>query len=206
MEDITLDDDDYDQRLLVMRGWDFASQSEIIFNPNELIYDLTDWDKYQAYKLKIKDLVGFPYDSLLICGKRIAVDEPIPLYDNPNSNGWNWVAYYPDYEADASLALESIATAGDPNSDLFLAKGNDGSFYYVDLAYCDLIMRPGDGYEMQLNGNQNVELIYPVDDPDQMPPPDKKGPGTPADIQHFEFKNRTGEFSANSNYRDSASK
>ena len=88
-----------------------------------------DWDVHEMIKIKLNDDADKFTNELLICGQIVDVNSDITLIDDENIDGWNWVAYYPvDFETSAPLALTSIATSGDPDSDLYLAKGWDGSF------------------------------------------------------------------------------
>lgn len=200
MEDITLDNDEeiFFQRLSTIKGWDPVNQAVMEYNPDEEITTLSDWNVQRAYKIKLKDLVGGATDSLLICGQQQAVDAEISYYDNPSNQvrSWNYIAYYPRYTAFAEDALEDIATSGDANSPLYLAKNIYGNFYAVNAGFCNLTMEPGQGYEMQFDDDSGWQTFqYPDEDPDPVPRPREKGgehqPNSPT---HFTFQSITGEF------------
>lgn len=197
-EDLLLDNDDdlYFQRISVIKQWDPINQSEYVYDTDEEINSGgASWLYYNMRKIKLKTLPQGATDSLLLVGNRVETDEPINLYDIANIAGWNWVSYYPDYSESAPNVLTSIATSGQSASHLYLAKGANGNFYAVNSGYSNLTMHPGQGYMMQLDNNENVELIYPEDDPNPAPPHDRNGGEKPlAETEHFEPCGITSDF------------
>ena len=205
LEDITFDDDRA-QRLDILKGWDPDDEIETSFDFDAETNTMANWNVQRMYKIKLQD--AGDEDSLLICGQEIGVDvigatdywNEINLFDDAGNNGWNWVAYYPDDSRSARDALEGaegIAVWNDGNaSDLYLAKGANGNFYAPDVPFNSLIMNPGEGYEMQLNNNQDVTLRYEVDAPAFAPSPkDEDFAGKRiASPNHFTFTSRTGDF------------
>lgn len=195
LEELTLDNDDYDNGLAVFKSYDPHSEVEYFFKPDS-VDDGIDWGVQRMYQIRRNSDPDNYTDTLWICGKAQDMTDDIYLFDTDSTSGWNWAAYYPDYEASADEALTSIATSGDSDSDLYLAKGQSGTFYAVNAGFCNLTMKPGEGYQMQLDEDRNDTLNYPANDPDPGPPMRrKKDEGKFSDApQHFTFTSRTGDF------------
>ena len=194
LEEITLDNNDYDNGLLIINSYDVQADSACVWKPGVREDNIGDWNVQRMYQIKLNDEDKYT-DTLWICGQTEDIIADIFLYDTDSTSGWNWVAYYPDYQASADSALLSIAAPGDVDSALYLVKGQDGSFYSVDYSFCNLTMKPGEGYQMQLDEDVNDTLNYPPEDPDGIIER-RKGSGedlinTP---QHFRFSSRTGDF------------
>jgi len=191
MEEITLDNNIYVDGLAILKGWDVENEEEQVWDPP--VGDDFNWDVHEMIKIKLNDEADKYTNELLICGQAVDIDSDITLVDDGELDGWNWVAYYPDYETSAPLALTSIATSGDPDSDLLIAKGWDGSFYQVDVGFSNLTMKPGEGYMMQLDEDRNATLNYPDEEPELLPDPHDDDKQI-AKIQHFQFQSCTEDF------------
>jgi len=205
LEDITLDNADTQQRLDVIQGWDPDTQTETAYDFDAETNTMAAWNVERMYKIKLQNAGNG--DSLLICGQEVSTDligddeywDEIDLFDNAQSSGWNWAAYYPEDSRSARDALEGdegIAVWNNPAaSDLYLAKGANGNFYAPDFQFNNLTMQPGQGYQMQLNNNQNVTLRYSVEGPGAAPRRPNDGTGKRiATTQHFRFQEGTGDF------------
>jgi len=200
MEDITLDNNTYVNGLEILKGWDPVNEESLVWEPG-VSDDEFNWDVQDMIKIKLNDEADKYTNELLLCGQVADVDDDILLIDNGNIDGWNWVAYYPEYSAAAENVLTSIATPADPNSDLFMAKGDLGNFYSVYyqigeewFSFSNLTMEQGEGYMMQLKGDRNVTLNYPDEDPDLGPGKQHGGEKHLANTEHFHFNSRTGDF------------
>jgi len=188
LEDLTFQDDIYDNRL-----WCILSNEEDnkFYDPEDDLWGEEPWGENPEWEwdFRIGYVLGLHEDAedneeLLICGIARDIDEEIPVEED-----WNFVAYFPDWEDDAEDVLTSIATWGDPESDLILAKGQNGDFYSPEYSFSNLTMKPGEGYKMDMD--TNATLTYPATQPCSINNDEHREPTQPV---HFQYLFRTGDF------------
>jgi len=186
-------------------NWSKRYHSNLIYGRNQTRRYSVYAQVYKSLCIKLNDDPDKYTDTLWICGKEKNITDDIALSDNAELSGWNWVAYYPDYTAGAPYAFSSLVSEDSLHSDLYLAKGYDGSFYSVDYEFSNLYTYPGEGYMLQLDYgrwyededtlNRNAILNYPADEPQGVAPGQRYGGSKQlAETAHFRFRSRTGDF------------
>ncbi len=193
IEELTWQDDNVSNRIVVLEKWDADGDIELEYDPSEDLWGENpwddpyvpewEWDFHEGYCLTTNGNVR-EGEKLTIVGQLHDINEQIQLQD-----GWNWVAYFPDWEDDAEDVLGSIASSGDPDSELILAKGQNGNFYLPAYSFSNLTMRPGEGYRMQMD--TCATLIYPTTQPCSINDNDHR---ESIPTKHFHFISRTGDF------------
>ena len=108
------------------------------------------WDLTQGYQVNLDEAVEAVYS-----GQPIPFDADVPL-----AEGWNFVAYYPKYELDASspdfYVLSSII------DNVLTAKDSNGRFMLPAFNFSNMPdWLESQGYMIKVD--QDVILIYPVD-------------------------------------------
>ncbi len=187
-EDLTFQDNTFDNRL----EWIASNEEDFdYYNPEEDLWGEEPWGEEPEWEWDFRNgyIIGLNEEAaeneeLLICGMAQDIDVEIPVEE-----GWNFVAYFPYWEDEAEDVLTSIATWGDPNSGLILAKGQNGDFYSPEYSFSNLTMKPGEGYKMEMD--KNATLIYPTAQPSSVNNGEHRKPTHPV---HFRFISRTGYF------------
>ncbi len=104
------------------------------------------WDRFQGYQIKVSE-----DNELTFNGRPSAFNEPIDLIE-----GWQIVAYLPDFQMDAVTAFSGILEDGN----LIIAKDSRGRFYLPEFDFNNIpSCRPGQGY--QIKTRADGQFRYP---------------------------------------------
>ncbi len=104
---------------------------------------LGPWNPLHGYQVNVNE-----DDSLVVTGRKIEFDTPIPL-----SLGWNTVGYLLDHPIDPRIGLEGIMQS------LLLAKNGVGDFIAPRFGYFGIeSLIPGEGYKIKVD--RRTELVY----------------------------------------------
>lgn len=107
------------------------------------------WNLSEGYQLKVDSDVELSY-----VGIPIPADSEISL-----SQGWNTVAYFPDYQLDASEPDYYVVSP--ILEQLIMAKDADGDFIFPAWEFSNMSpWRPGQGYQIKVS--EDVIFRYPV--------------------------------------------
>jgi len=149
MEQLRIDEDSHLVDLLKNENGQFYAPR---FND---FCNIDYWNLEQGMQIKIDQEIEQEVIEAEWTGLPIPADSPISL--NP---GWHIVAYYPEFELDASrpdfYVLSSIIES------VGIAKNNDGQFLSPRFNFSN--MAPwceGQGYQIRIDHDQPVELQYP---------------------------------------------
>ncbi len=146
-----------DQILIIKNASEFSV-------PSSNFRQLRTWDTSQGYLICVSEDT-----ELVVHGRPIPYDRPIDLFC-----GWNFIAYYPDYELFLSAALRCLTDRG-----LLLdAKDGQGRSYSPRQEWWgwNAVIEPGSG--LQINVTESCQLIYPEEDTFVERPPE-------ANLRHF---------------------
>ncbi len=116
------------------------------YSPSFRFNNIPDWDPHQGYKVRV-----FNSDSLIFEGQTNKRSEPIPLVQ-----GWQIVAYLPDFPLSAEEAFTSLVGEGS----LIIARDEGGFFYLPEHGFNNMpALVPGRGYQLRLRWQ--CDLLYP---------------------------------------------
>lgn len=108
------------------------------------------WNLTEGYLIKITEAVETTWE-----GEPIPFDAEIPL-----AEGWNFIAYYPDYEL--SAAAPDFPVLAPIINRVLIAKDEDGNFLNPAFRFSNMPpWRPGKGYQVKVSAN--VILRYPAE-------------------------------------------
>jgi len=106
------------------------------------------WNLTEGYQVKVDEDV-----EAVWAGEPIPTDSDIPL-----SDGWNFIAYYPTYELDASAPDFYVLSPIIDN--VLIAKNNDGEFMLPEFNFSNMTpWRETQGYQVKVDAD--VVLNYP---------------------------------------------
>jgi hypothetical protein len=108
---------------------------------------LTNWDKYQAYQMRLTTSAVFNLEGTQI----VPENTPITL----NMTGWYWLPYYRTSPAPVATALASIS------GKYLQVKTITGQVYMPPFANTLTQLEPGKGYMIRLISNTGI-LTYPA--------------------------------------------
>ncbi len=121
------------------------------YDPSNPWNGIGNWENERMY---IAHANCNPAATLTLNGCLVDPDEPIEL-----TQGWNWVAYYPDFQLNGTTALSSIV------GNLIIAYGYYG--FYIPVFGIDFLsIDPGDGLILLVNAD--CTLTYPATPPPQL--------------------------------------
>jgi len=116
------------------------------YSPSFRFNNIPDWDPHQGYMVRM-----FNSDSLIFEGQTNKRSEPIPLVQ-----GWQIVAYIPDFPLSAEEAFISLVGEGS----LIIARDEGGFFYLPEHGFNNMpALVPGRGYQLRLRWQ--CDLLYP---------------------------------------------
>jgi hypothetical protein len=143
MDQLRIDEDNH--HILLMKNEDGQFYSPI-FNFNNIPY----WDLTEGYQVKVDESV-----DAIWAGDRILADAEIPL-----ERDWNFIAFYPTYELDASNPDYYVLS---PIIDhVVMAKDGDGNFMLPAFDFSNMPpWRETQGYQVRVD--EDVVLNYPVE-------------------------------------------
>ncbi|GEM_PF-6803083 len=121
----------------------FAGQ---VYSPS-FTNTLTNWDKYQAYQMRLTTSAVFNLEGAQI----VPENTPITL----NMVGWYWLPYFRTSPASVATALASI------NGKYLQVKTITGQVYMPPFANTLTQLEPGKGYMIRLIVNNGI-LTYPA--------------------------------------------
>lgn len=102
-------------------------------------WDIPFWAAPEAYLIKVSEDTELEFD-----GELIPFNRPIQL-----EQGWNYVAYYPDFVNELRFALGELIDA-----DLLeLAKNGNGEFIHPDFVMGMIETEPGEGFMIKVNAD-----------------------------------------------------
>lgn len=108
--------------------------------------NIPEWEPLQGYLINLR---GY-YNNITIVGvhHEERMETAIPL-----SEGWNCVAYLPDFEIPAEIAFQNI------REQLILAKDYRGNFYNPENDFCNMLpLRRRQGYYVKVF--EDCELVW----------------------------------------------
>lgn len=142
-EQLRIDEDSHHLILMKDEQGRFYSPA---FNYNNIPY----WNLNEGYLVKVDEDVESTWQ-----GTSIAPDDDIIL-----APGWNMIAYYPDYELDASAPDFYVLS---PIIDhVILAKDNLGDFMLPSFNFSNMTpWRETQGYQVKIESDEPIVLNYP---------------------------------------------
>ncbi|MDP8237948.1 MAG: hypothetical protein P9X24_02555 [Candidatus Hatepunaea meridiana] len=120
------------------------------FCPMYNFNNMPEWEPLRGYLLNLRRY----YDYIPIVGvhHEERMETAIPL-----SEGWNIVAYLPDFEIPAVIAFQNI------QEQLILAKDCDGNFYHPENDFCNMEpLKRRQGYYVEVS--EDCELVWNVEE------------------------------------------
>ncbi|NQT35420.1 S8 family serine peptidase [bacterium] len=114
--------------------------------PSYLFNNIPTWNLFRGYQVNVIEM-----DTLTFYGLPVYFTQPVPLLE-----GWQIVAYLPDFELPVEQAFASIVD----EEALIRARDSHGNFYLPDRGFSNMPdLRPGKGYHIRTD--REIELFYP---------------------------------------------
>ena len=115
------------------------------------------WNVTEGYQVKTTGAL-----EVTVSGAPIGAQEPVPMNGN-----WNMIAYFPTYELACTRQNEFYVIS--PIIDrVIIAKDVVGRFCNPEFNYSNMIpWREGQGYQVKIEGEDDLELIYPEPENEQ---------------------------------------
>jgi len=114
--------------------------------PNRGYWGFTEWIPSQAYMIRVRQAV-----TIEVTGEPIAFDTPLQLHA-----GWNFTAYYPDYDLPLRHAFVNLIETGHAR----IIKDGYGHYISPRIRTYPYTSEPGYGY--QINVDEACEFRYPA--------------------------------------------
>ena len=140
-----LEDEDGNQRIILLKddrgqfwvpGWDFNN--------------IGFWILTRGYQICLTEAA-----EATIRGRIIPPDADIPL-----EHGWNMIAYFPDYDLDASAPDFYVLSPIIEN--VIIAKDVQGRFMSTEFEFSDMVpWTQGQGYQVKIDVDDPIVLNYP---------------------------------------------
>ena len=114
--------------------------------PSYQFNNIPIWNLFRGYQVNVVEM-----DTLTFDGLPVYFTQPVPLLE-----GWQIIAYLPDFELPVEQAFASIVD----EEALIRARDSQGNFYLPDRGFSNMPdLQPGKGYHIRTD--REIELFYP---------------------------------------------